>query len=154
MKSKLANFLSAIAARASTFDELVLGNLCRLAALEAETVHMPWIDVSPPSIVCIWDWDVPNDLNHVDPQGAELFGVPPSQASKGLPNDRYVSSVHPEDIEGVRRGLACAMKKGVFEARYRISVGGQPRWVLGKGFCTIDASNRPQRFAGVLIDID
>ena len=150
----LARLLSEIASRASAFDEPVLGHLCRMAAIEAEAATMPWKDLSEPSIVCIWDWDVPNDLNHVDPVGAELFGVAPSKASRGLPNERYVSSVHPDDREGVRRDLARAMKTGIFEARYRIMVADRSRQVFGKGFCSIDGSNRPERFAGVLIATD
>jgi PAS fold len=154
MKSRLVELLSNIAGRATSFGEPVLGHLCRMAALEAETSSIPWEPASTASIVCIWDWDVPNDLNHVDPIGAELFGVVPSRASKGLPNDRYVSAVHPEDMEDVRCGLAYAMKTGLFEARYRIIASGQPRWVFGKGFCTVDKLNRPERFAGALMALD
>jgi PAS domain-containing protein len=125
-----------------------------MAALEAETTYIPWTDISLPKIACIWDWDVPNDLNHLDGPGAELFGVSPSAASRGLPNDRYLSAIHPDDVDDVRRGLAAAQKQGVFEVRYRIVASGQPRWVFGKGFCTIDRSNRPERFAGALIALD
>jgi PAS domain-containing protein len=154
MKSRLVDLFTDLAGKASLFGEPVLGHLCRLAAIEAETATMPWSPAIQPSIACIWDWDVPNDLNRVDPSGAELLGVSVTGATKGLPNERYLASVHPDDVEAVSAAVGAAMKHGVFEARYRIIASGQPRWFLGKGFCTIDKSNRPERFAGALIALD
>jgi hypothetical protein len=125
-----------------------------MAAIEAQNTSIPWSPARP-NIACIWDWDVPNDRNRVDPMGAELLGVNSRKASvDGLPNERYLDAVHPDDVAMVSLGLQKAMRSGVFEARYRIISSGQARWFLGRGFCTVDRSNRPERFAGALTALE
>jgi PAS fold len=155
MKSRLAVMFSEIASRATAFGEPVLGHLCRMAAIEAENASIPWGLPPQSNIACVWDWDVPNDLNRVDPMGAELLGVNARRANiDGLPNACYLKAVHPEDVETVSIGLQKAMEGGVFEARYRIVTSGQARWFLGRGFCTVDKSKRPERFAGALMALE
>jgi len=101
MRSKLADLFKDIAANATTFAEPVLAQLCRMAAIEAENASIPWEHPPKRSIVCIWDWDVTNDVNRVDPAGAHLLGVVPSRAGKGLPNSHYLKALHPDDLEPI-----------------------------------------------------
>jgi PAS fold len=155
MKSRLADLFSEIADKATSFGEPILGHLCRMAAIEAQNASISWSPIAGPSIACVWDWDVPNDLNRVDPMGADLLGVNARRANlDGFPNACYLKAVHPDDVEAVSLGLQEAMKGGVFEARYRIITSGQARWFLGRGFCTVDKSNRPERFAGALMALE
>jgi PAS domain-containing protein len=149
------DLFSNIAGTATSFGEPVLGHLCRLAAIEAETATIPWGPTTKPNIACIWDWDISNDLNRVDPSGAVLLGVGVAEAKKGLPNERYLAALHPDDVAAVSRGLERAINRGgVFEAKYRIITTGQERWFYGKGFCSLDKSGRPDRFAGALMALD
>jgi PAS domain-containing protein len=154
MKNRLADLLTIIATGAASFSEPILAQLCRLAAMEAENAGISWSPDFAPRTVAVWDWDVANDLNHLDPVGAELFGVSPSRASKGLPNSHYLPALHPDDLAPVSRSLANAVKGGVFEARYRIIMSGEPRCVFAKGFCFVDRSNRPERFVGTVMASD
>jgi PAS domain-containing protein len=152
MRSKLADLFNAIAANATTFAQPVLAHLCRMAAIEAENAALPWADAPRLSIAGIWDWDVTNDVNRVDPAGAHFLGIVPSRAGKGLPNSHYLQALHPEDIDTVNRSLGKAIKGGgVWQARYRIIASGQPVWASGKGCCFIDKSNRPERFTGAIM---
>lgn len=154
MRSKLADLFNAIAANATTFAEPILAHLCRMAAIEAENTTVPWNPTPRLGIVGIWDWDVTNDLNRVDPAGAHLLGVVPSRAGKGLPNSHYLAAIHPEDVDAISRSLGKSMKGGVWEAKYRIITSGQPRWAVAKGFCFIDKLNRPERFTGAIMAED
>ena len=154
MRSKLVDLFDDIAASATAFAEPVLAHLCRMAAIEAEHASVPWDRPSKLHIVGIWDWDITNDLNRVDPAGAHLLGVIPSHASKGLPNSHYLKAVHPDDIDAISRSLGKSMTGGVWEARYRIITTGQPRWAFARGFCFIDKSNRPDRFTGAIMAED
>jgi hypothetical protein len=154
MRSKLADLFNGIAANATTFAQPVLAHLCRMAAIEAENASLPWTDTPRLSIAGIWDWDITNDLNRVDPAGAYLLGVLPSRAGKGLPNGAYLKAVHPDDVGAISRSLGKAMSGGAWEAKYRIITSGQPRWAVAKGFCFIDKSNRPERFTGAIMAED
>lgn len=154
MRSKLADLFRDIAANATTFAEPVLAHLCRMAAIEAEHASIAWNPRPKLGIAGIWDWDITNDLNRVDPAGAHFLGVIPSRAGKGLPNSDYLKALHPDDIDPISLSLGKSMKGGVWEGRYRIITSGQPRWVFGRGFCFTDNSNRPERFTGAMIAED
>jgi PAS domain-containing protein len=154
MKSKLVVLFTDLASRAASFGEPVLGHLCRMAAIEAETANFPWIPDTTPRTIGIFDWDVSNDINRLDPTGAELFGIVPSRASNGLPNGKYLTALHPADIDVVGRSLQKASKGGVWEARYRVIASGEARWIFARGHCFVDKSNRPERFAGAMMAMD
>jgi PAS domain-containing protein len=154
MRSKLAELFNDIAANATSFAEPVLAHLCRMAAIEAEKASVSWMPSPKIGIVGIWDWDITNDLNRVDPAGAHFLGIVPSRAGKGLPNGHYLQALHPDDVDAISRSLSKSMKGGVWQARYRIIASGQPRWAIGKGFCFLDKSNRPERFTGAIMAED
>jgi PAS domain-containing protein len=151
MGRTLADLFAEIASRANSFDEPVLAHLCRMAAVESRRTVIPWDEETKPDSVGIFDWDVANDINHLDPIGAEFFGVDAAKAGRGLPNHRYIGAIHPDDMCSVNAFLLDCMKGGVAEASYRIISSSQPpRWIFAKGFCTLDKSNRPERFAGMM----
>lgn len=148
----LSEIFAKFADQASLFDEPVLAHLCRMAALEATGTTIPVQPASGP-IIAIWDWDLVNDRNHMDPDGAKLFGVSPKMAAKGLPNSAYLNAVHPDDVAAVSLALGTALTGGVFETRYRLVTGNRVRQVFAKGFCTLDQSNRPERFPGAVMEL-
>jgi PAS domain-containing protein len=150
--TSLSEIFGKFADQAALFDEPVLAHLCRMAALEATGTVIPVQPAWGP-IVAIWDWDVVHDRNHLDPDGARLFGISPEKAAKGLPNSAYLKAVHPDDVADVAQALAGALTDGVFEARYRIVTGNRIRQVFAKGYCTRDGSNRPERFPGAIMEL-
>lgn len=156
MSNTLAALFDEIASRANSFDEPVLAHLCRMAAIESRKTVIPWaaqsqINTGP---VGLFDWDIANDINRLDPAGAEFFGVAPQKAAKGLPNGSYLHAIHPDDVETVGTFLHDCMKGGVSEARYRVVTNNRARMIFSKGFCTLDPSNRPDRFAGMMMVVD
>jgi PAS domain-containing protein len=153
MARTLSDLLQEIASRASLYEEPVLAHLCRMAALEADRASVPLQGIAH-NVIGFWDWDVANDLDHLDPNCAALFGVAPALARKGLPISVYLKAVHPRDILLLNRAIGGALKSGgAFEAEYRIVTDDRVRWVFAKGYCTLDKSNRPERFPGVVMEL-
>ena len=153
MARTLSELLQEIAGQASLYEEPVLAHLCRMAALEADRTIVPVQRIGH-NIIGFWDWDVANDCNHLDPNCATLFGVAPARARKGLPISVYLKAVHPHDILLLNKAIGVALTQGgAFEAVYRIITDDRVRWVLAKGHCTLDKSNRPERFPGVVMEL-
>jgi PAS domain-containing protein len=152
MARSLSELFAEIAQQASYFSEPVLAHLCRMAALEAGKTAVPF-SRKEQKIIGIWDWDVPNDLNHMDPNCALAFGATPEQGRKGMPNDIFLTAIHPDDLAPTMKALGAALKGGTYEAKYRIITEGFETRIFAKGFCTLDGSMRPERFPGVIMEI-
>jgi PAS domain-containing protein len=152
MARSLSELFAEIAERASYFSEPVLAYLCRMASLEARQSNVPLLHQDR-KLIGIWDWDVPNDLNHMDPSCAIAFGATPAQGRNGLPNDVFLRAVHPQDLTSLMAAIGASLKGGIFETEYRIIPDDRERWVFAKGFCTLDKSMRPERFSGVVMEI-
>jgi PAS domain-containing protein len=149
----LADLFVEIASSAIAFDEPFLAHLCRMAAMEARNTVVPRQEVSKPGPIGIFDWDIANDVNRLDPTGAKFFGVNPAKAARGLANSNYLHAIHSDDVQIVGAFLADCIKGGVSEAEYRVVTNDQPRWIFAKGSCTLDRSNRPARFGGIMMVI-
>jgi PAS domain-containing protein len=153
MSRDLSRLFAEIAQDATEFSEPVLAHLCRMASLEASTTEVP-LQHRQQKIIGIWDWDVPNDRNHMDLNCARAFGATPEQGRKGMPNDMLFKAIHPQDLATSLEAVSASLRiGGVFEAEYRIVTEGRERWVLAKGFCTLDKSMRPERFPGVVMEV-
>lgn len=152
LKSNLSEFFAKVAGQASLFDEPVLAQLCRMAAIEAEDTSVRF---KPQwgSVIGMWDWDVAHDRNHADPDCAALFGIDPAKASGGLTLGAYLEAVHPDDVAGLSGKIEAALKGGLLEAEYRIITGNRSRRVFARGFCSRDQSNRPARLPGAIIEL-
>ena len=81
MKRPLGDMCADIARYAAARDHEFLAHLLRIAAAEAdasapgETFALPAI--APKDLVIgLWDWDVPNNIRHLDETGASMFGYP------------------------------------------------------------------------------
>jgi PAS domain-containing protein len=152
MARDLSELFTEIAEQASEFDEPILTHLCRMAALEASKTVVP-LQHHQPKVIGIWDWDVPNDCNHMDPKCAAAFGATPEQGRTGMPNDVFLKAIHPQDLAMSRQVLGASLRVGgVYESEYRIITEGRERWIFAKGFCTLDKSMRPERFPGVILE--
>jgi PAS domain S-box-containing protein len=105
--------------------------------------------------VGIWDWDVPGDLVYTDARFAEIYGVDPADAKRGISIASFTANIHKDDVERVGTEIAAAVASGSeFSSEYRLlQRDGSVRWVFAKGRCYLDAEGKPLRFPGVTIDI-
>ena len=102
-----------------------------------------------------WDWDIPSDLVRADTFVALLFNVGPEEARVGLPLSAYIDGMHPDDREHVHALILRSIEEDTpFVAEYRVlSADGVTRWVLDRGYTIRDASGRPVRGRGIIVDI-
>jgi PAS domain S-box-containing protein len=156
MKRLLGDICFDIARYAADKNHTFLAHLLRIAALEAsQNAALETIDASDltPSnlVVGLWDWDVPNDVRHLDTAGANLFGY---QGRATLTQTQLIERLHPDDVDEWRRKVFQATRiGGIYEHEYRIIRNDRVLWVRAKGQCTLDKSGRPERFPGAVIDI-
>lgn len=101
----------------------------------------------------MWEWDVRADVSVWNAKEYELLGLP--QGSGHEPTGRFFDTVHPDDIEGLRAGLASVLKNGSdWHRDFRIvRPGGEVRWLAGTGRVTRAASGEPLRMLGVNYDV-
>jgi PAS domain S-box-containing protein len=100
-----------------------------------------------------WDWDVPggrviwND-EHFRMLGYDVGAVVPSY-------EAWARRVHPEDLPAAEASLRRALDgDGDYNAEFRAVRGdGSQRWIEARGRVDRDASGRPLRCYGVMIDV-
>lgn len=102
-----------------------------------------------------WQFDVETEEIVVDAEFAEKFGVDPDIARDGVPIERYIEGVLPEDRPRIRRALEQAFETcGTYDVEARVqNTAGEVRWIVGRGEVQCDENGDPQSFPGVLIDI-
>lgn len=107
------------------------------------------------SNVGTWDFDVPGDRVRYDEVIAALFGLDPSDGARGLPLQRFIEAVHPDDVAVFRRKVARVLEQGghcLLEYRTR-QASGETCWVLARGRFDADAVGRIVSGRGICIDI-
>src|SRR5262249_11515403 len=102
----------------------------------------------------VYDWDVVADSLWWNGNGDAYFG----KMSENGPctRARWAAALHPEDRERVTSRLDAMLKAGggVSDTEYRLRrVDGNYAHVHGRGFVVRDASGRPLRMIGSLMDI-
>ena len=136
MKRPLGDMCAAIARYAAARDHEFLAHLLRIAAAEAdasapgETFALPAI--APKDLVIgLWDWDVPNNIRHLDETGASVFGYPKrAQFSE----QELTARIHPDDVaEWRRKVFRTATTGGTYSHQYRIIRNDNVTWVRAKG---------------------
>ena len=147
MTKLLSDVLAYLAEHAASLNENVLSHLLRMGSLEARLSDLP----APLPVLGVWDWDLLNDLAYLDPTCARMFGVEPK---KGVPTSAWMSAIHPADVQMVTDKIGQTMKTGgEYQLEYRLIVNDRPKWILSKGHCTLDKSNRPERFPGAILEL-
>jgi len=101
-----------------------------------------------------WTWDIPTNRLFTDSKLAQLFNLPASEADGSL-LDRYLESIHPDDVGRTVASLHRAVAEDeLYEADYRIvQPDGSIRWVTARGRAERDAAGQPVRMPGVMVDI-
>ncbi|KQV49480.1 hypothetical protein ASC95_17960 [Pelomonas sp. Root1217] len=104
--------------------------------------------------IATWTWDIANNRLYADRKLAQIFNLPHSEAD-GAPLNRYLQSIHPDDVTRITTALEHAIAHNeLYEEDYRVvQTDGSVRWVSARGHSENDASGRPVRMPGVLVDI-
>ncbi|BAU15178.1 PAS/PAC sensor hybrid histidine kinase [Leptolyngbya sp. NIES-3755] len=104
--------------------------------------------------VYTWRWQIQDNLVSTDAAFANLFGVDPEAALKGLPIEFFLSGMHPDDREPVSTAIQKAIDTGgEYLAEYRVRSTIGERWVVARGRVEYDAEGTPISFPGAIADI-
>src|SRR3546814_1228865 len=103
----------------------------------------------------VWDWDVPAARIRSDERFARLCGLDPAAAAEGVTVLDVMRLLHPDDLDRVRSELREVFATGrEYSIEYRVRFEVRPRrWIHARGRCAFNSDGKPQRFAGVAIDI-
>ncbi|MEK7952411.1 PAS domain-containing sensor histidine kinase [Luteolibacter soli] len=114
----------------------------------AESMHL----AAGAAGLAFWRWEIPQDRIWVNPQGRALYGVP---ANTPITFERYLTSLHSEDRERVRRGIEGALTgNGELRTDYRVKdSAGMEHWVEARGKVDFNGGGKPLRMRGVSIDV-
>ena len=106
------------------------------------------------ALVGSYAYNVNTDMTQVDEGYAALHGLP--EGTVETTNSEWRAKTHPDDaarVEGMRQ-QAFREGLGEYAIEYRIvRSGGEVRWIESRSFITYTSEGRPQRVAGVNIDI-
>jgi len=102
-----------------------------------------------------WRWSVANNRVMTNRSFAELFGVEPEDASAGLPIEKFLYAIHPDDRQRVMVAIEAAIATGEnYAAEFRIrNASGEDRWVIARGQVEYDVNGKAIAFPGALADI-
>ena len=103
----------------------------------------------------IWDWDITNNVLTTDERIGSLFGLSSEEAKAGVPVERILAKVHPDDIERVETAIKTAVSRGsLYREEYRIlQSDGSSRWISARGHAQMNDAGVAIRFPGVGVDI-
>jgi PAS domain S-box-containing protein len=101
----------------------------------------------------VFDLDIAAERVYGDANFQRLFGIPFDERGSA-PFAAIESAIHPDDREARASQVNRAIETGsLYEAEYRIIVGGKTRWVISRGNAERDDPGRTVRLTGVILDI-
>ncbi|SDJ46365.1 PAS domain-containing sensor histidine kinase [Natronorubrum texcoconense] len=102
-----------------------------------------------------WEWHIPDDQMVTSASFATKYGIDPDAATEGVSLDQFISAIHDDDRERVRRSIQDAIESGEeYEEEYRVwDADDELRWVVARGHVEYDDDGRPVSFPGALADI-
>ncbi len=101
----------------------------------------------------VFDWDMLSDQVHGDANFERMFGIKLDEQGSA-PRSAFEPFIHPDDREMRADRVKRAIDTGEpYEAEYRIVNGDATRWVISRGTIERDASGKPIRVLGVLLDV-
>ena len=100
----------------------------------------------------IWEWDLSKDEIWATNARRALLGLP---ASGTIALEDFISRLHPDDRDRVRRTMDDAIQSGEdFDSEYRLILpDGIVRWMSTRGSVHFDDAGKPARVLGISIDI-
>jgi PAS domain-containing protein len=104
----------------------------------------------------IFTWVLESNLVFGDTSIALLFGLDPTQTTRGLPQETYFARVHDEDRADTKRLLKQAILDGQpFYVEHRLmDASGTYRWSVAMGRCFQNENSMPLFFSGIVYPID
>lgn len=108
------------------------------------------------AIIGTWHWDIPSDRFTIDDAFANAFGLDPALGREGIPLERIVETIHPDDQSGVAAAIDDAVARcGRYAHQYRVRrCDGNYYWIEANGRVDRGADGEPKSFPGVLIDVE
>jgi PAS domain S-box-containing protein len=121
--------------------------------LNSERVQLA---LSAGAIIGTWFWDLPTDRFTIDAAFARSFGLDPSLGHSGIPLEQIISTVHPDDRDGLSVAINEAIAKGgAYAHQYRVKRDdGRYYWIEANGRVDHAEDGTPLSFPGVLIDVE
>lgn len=103
----------------------------------------------------VFTWDISSDQFFADSAFATLFGLDPHETMAGLPMERYINRVHPEDKARVARSVHDAVVSGLpCQQNYRVqSAAGNFTEIMAFGRCFRNADGTPSQYAGIVFPV-
>ncbi len=101
-----------------------------------------------------WEWHIPEDRMVTSASFAKKYGIDPDAATEGVSLDQFISAIHDDDHERVKRNIEDAIESGEeYKDEYRVwDDDGELRWVVARGHVEYD-DGTPASFPGALADI-
>ena len=105
-------------------------------------------------LIGFFEWDGEAALLKGDRRLAAFFGLAPEEVSRGLPLDRYIARVHPDDRGTVRTTDRDVLVAEDYVKQLRTLLpDGTLHWLLVRGRMTSRPGTRSVRLAGTAVDI-
>lgn len=101
-----------------------------------------------------WDYDIEHDKVFFSGRMLSMLGY--SEHDKEEPLEFWMSIVHPEDLEGVKRTMEyhIARRTPEYAIEYRIKrANGEYQWISDRGQMKTNAEGKPSRLSGISEDI-
>jgi PAS domain S-box-containing protein len=101
----------------------------------------------------MWDWDMSTGKLEWSEELFRLFGLDPKRTDASF--ESWESMLYPDDRADARSRIETAIQNHTpLASEYRIVLpSGEVRWINALGNTTYDNSGKPQRMAGICIDI-
>ncbi|HYC51952.1 MAG TPA: PAS domain-containing protein [Gemmatimonadaceae bacterium] len=97
-----------------------------------------------------FEWDLVEDIAVWTTELKALYGEP----SLPTPKEIWFRRVHPADLVNATDAVQDAMDTGVLDAEYRVCwPDGTIHWLHARGRASHDASGRPVRMIGAVVDV-
>ncbi|MBI1184311.1 PAS domain-containing protein [bacterium] len=97
-----------------------------------------------------WHINLQNNNIRWSSHSYTIFGLQPFEE---ISYQKFLSIIHPDDVEAVKANYESALETGVFELKYRIVVNGEIKILHDKGVFLKDKNGLPTEAMGTVMDI-
>ncbi|MFJ2280113.1 PAS domain S-box protein [Pseudomonas sp. NPDC087803] len=148
---QIAIFFSDVTERRAAQERLRISE-----ALARENVERVQLALAAGAIIGTWHWDLATNRFSVDEAFARVFDLDPTLGREGLSLEQIVSTVHPDDAQGLATAISEAIARGgAYSHQYRVRrADGTYQWIEANGRVECAGDGTPLRFPGVLIDVE
>jgi PAS domain-containing protein len=103
----------------------------------------------------LYTWDIERNLLFADPALARLFGLDAEDAMRGLPLERYLERVHPDDRPALAKVISDAIIAEIPQrSTYRVrGENGVYTLVASFGRAFRDRAETPILFSGIVVPV-